>query len=122
LKDSYLTPTAILTGAQGLTTARRLVANGADKARAAVLTTRMDAAKMLVYLVLLFRREEMMNISAATGMPWPLEEQTLHTAYNEYARAFNMLGMSFGTWANNGCCSVGTAFYKLVFDRTTAEA
>lgn len=50
--------------AQGLTAARRLVANGADKARAAVLTRRMDAAKMPIYLVALYR--------------WKVGAQTMH--------------------------------------------
>ena len=70
LKPAYLTPTSILTSAQGLTAARRLVAGNSstvDPARQALLTKRIDAAKMPIYLVTMYRWQELTNFTEQTG-------------------------------------------------------
>ena len=77
LAADYLTPSSVLESARGLTAARQLVAAGTDTARAAVLTRRMDAAKMPVYLVVMFRWAEMRAFANRTRQAWPLNETTL---------------------------------------------
>ena len=116
LKDGFLTPTAILTSAQGFTAARRVVEKGADKVRAAILTQRIDAAKLPIYLVALFRWQELEAFAVQTGQPWPLPETTLVGAYAEWSRVFTANRMSLGLGAANGCCDNTTSFYKLVFN------
>jgi hypothetical protein len=116
LKDGFLTPTAILTSAQGFTAARRVVEKGADKVRAAILTQRIDAAKLPIYLVALFRWQELEAFAVQTGQPWPLPETTLVGAYAEWSRVFTANRMSLGLGPANGCCDNTTSFYKLVFN------
>lgn len=122
LKADYLTPTSTLTSAQGLTAARRSVAKGTsiDPGRQAVLLMRIDAAKMPIYLVTMYRWHELAKYTAQAGLPWPLEETTLEAAYQEWTRVFTTLKMSFGLGVEGSCCVRGSFFFKLIFNRTTA--
>ena len=102
--------------------ARKVVASGADSARAAVLTARIDAAKMPIYLVVLYRWHELRNFTIVTRQDWPLKETSLEDAYAEYKHVFDALHMSFGHGAGNSCCDPQSAFHKLIFNRTKTIA
>eukprot|EP01052_Picozoa_sp_SAG31_P056855 SAG31_NODE_16510_length_706_cov_1.179572_1_plen_218_part_10 len=91
LHASYLTPTSILSSVRGLTAARKVAANSVDKARAAVLTKRIDAAKMPIYLVILYRWHELTNFTEGTRQEWPIQEHSLDAAFAEYTRIFKSL-------------------------------
>lgn len=53
------------------------VVNGSDAPRKVTLLRRLDGAKMPTLLVLLYRWEELRNVSAVRGEGWPLAQSTL---------------------------------------------
>jgi hypothetical protein len=117
LRDPFLTPTAILSAARGLTAAQRVV-NGSDAPRKVTLLRRLDAAKMPTLLVLLYRWEELRNVSAVRGEDWPLAQSTLTEAYSEWSRLYAEFRMNFDGGLD--CCGSSSGFWKMVFNRTAA--
>ena len=119
LRDPFLTPTAILTAARGLTEAQRVVARlGAENAtRRETLLRRLDAAKMPTLLVLLYRWEELRSVSVARGEDWPLAQSTLVEAYAEWSRLYAEFRMQFG--GSLDCCGSSSAFWQMVFNRSS---
>ena len=116
LRDPFLTPTAILSAARGFTQAQRVVSTTGDssnEARKATLLRRLDAAKMPTLLVLLYRWEELRNVSAARGEDWPLAQSTLAEAYAEWSRLYAGFRMRFS--GSLDCCGNSSEFWQLIF-------
>ena len=117
LRDPFLTPTAILSAARGLTEAQRVISMGVlNEARKTTLLRRLDAAKMPTLLVLLYRWKELRNVSAARGQDWPLAQSTVAEAYAEWSKLYAGFRMRFG--GSLDCCGNTSEFWQLIFNRT----
>ena len=66
--------------------------------------------------MLLYRREELRNVSAVRGEDWPLAQSTLTEAYSEWSRLYAEFRMNFDGGLD--CCGRSSGFWKMVFNRT----